>query len=409
MDYLEIDITKKQPLTNRIYLRQGDGGIQKIGIQILKDGQPYSVTGYSLKFEGNLSDGKMVQGNATAEDASQGKFIYTFRNADSSVAGDMRNAYFRLYDTTSNALASRRLLVTVEKNADVTAGQAQDYISDVDDLVNETTEKLADNNQAIANQATQIADLQEALSDVSLHQAWMTGENGGGFSQTFNENLFEGEDTFRLIIYKPVSGSTSSAYSTLIEDNWRHFDLTEIKPTETQELLADPNQWLDITLGKTYTQSFLVRTDCDVVKDYYDMGVNWYQINHNYQRAYITKISNQIYRIQSTYTAVSNNKLRLFDMTSKMFNITTSGTFIDLKEFKIEESETASNYSVSPKVDHINCYPKYVGFGIKPSDNYQDYRWILNPEWAMANALYGTEMTTLKQQINRLQDLTEGE
>lgn len=75
-----------------------------------------------------------------------------------------------------------------------------------------------------------------------------------------------------------------------------------------------------------------------------------------------------------------------------------------LDNFYLKKASSKINaWTPSPVDDPINCYPKYVGFGIKSSNNYQDYRWILNPEWVNANAMYGTGVVTMKDQLADIQ------
>lgn len=414
METFIIDLDQKKSFISRIYLRQGDGGFQKVLIQIIKNGAEYNASGYSVVFEANLSDGRLVQGNAVARDEVKGLFEYTFRRADTAAVGTMRNAYFKVLDASGNALSTRDVNIIVAKSAVLPTFQHDELLTDVENLVNEvdektqellnsTSSKLSENNQAIANQAEEIAELQEALSDVSLHQAWATGENGEGFSQVkHGENfLFKGApsvatgsvnkfDAYYLVDVLNPSASERSfiQFGNLV--NWDTLKNVYAGATVSigieiyvESMDTGAGKDSSIFLRTTNASGTFVNAPIIYLEDYLKLN-EWFFVSASSVLQENIDWSNSGKNLSIAFGAGKKIKFRY-------------------RKFKLEINEKATPYLPAPQDDPINCYPKYVGFGIMSSDNYQDYKWILNPEWAMANAIYGTEITTFKSQLSDMQ------
>ncbi|MFD1466466.1 BppU family phage baseplate upper protein [Lapidilactobacillus mulanensis] len=161
---INLDINRSEPVLETINLRQGDGGLRMVDIQITENNQPIVVTGYTLQFEANLPSGSMVQHAGAIKDATAGLFSYTFTSSDTSEAGQLPVAYFRLYDSAKNSVATRNIRIVVDRAADITQSQANDYLAKVNQLITDSEAKLAANNQQIAAQQTQLTALQAGMT-----------------------------------------------------------------------------------------------------------------------------------------------------------------------------------------------------------------------------------------------------
>lgn len=523
MEKLKIDVDNRLPFLKRIYLRQGDGGIQTVLINVVSGDDPVDCTGYTVKFKANLCDGKLVTGEAEPKDLTNGEYTYTFKSAESSVYGDVRNAYFQLYDELGNSISGSNVLITVEKGVDITQDQADGYVSELDKIIDSVQGKadelaefaeeekgkitdevsgvsefaesqkglmteavtdvqtfaeseknditsikndvsgfadeqkatmadktgevanygdiqkvamlnkrleieqtgnqekakilavLPDVKSSIAEQAEQIADLQEALSDVSLHQAWMAGENGD-VSNTFGENLL----TDTLPNKLPKLDGRYKVYPTF--SRYDDFGYVVFSPTTNvlpyyfvgsyseKEILS-----VDF-LNKIRGKKLLASADI-AVKNYntinpWNAGISIYcwgpdgELKTSDSKK--TKYDNERIFVDMV---IPEGTLNVLVAIRAFPGANTNWQDVEMIFGKIKlEIASDEGLLIGPPIytpaiinDPINCYPKYVGFGIKASDNYQDYRWILNPEWVNANAIYGTEITTLKDQLADIQ------
>lgn len=253
----------------------------------------------------------------------------------------------------------------------------------------------------------------EDIERLEVHQAWATGENGEGLSQTFNENLL------------PNSTWNLGKGTWIINNEFEILEPEEDKPNskilhglpttnDTQQVSNMPHP-IRVNAGETFGISFDYRdTNFTILRTVITVRVfpEATTINSNANSSWTTYVGHSALGINS-----STSEFKRF---YKVFTVEADG-WMDILPYdsdntgnhetwlreitvtKISNNTVQMVWFPAPEDDPINAYPKYVGFGIKSSDNYQDYRWILNPDWAMANALYGTEITTLKSQLSDMQ------
>lgn len=548
MEKLKIDVDNRSPFLKRIYLRQGDSGIQTVLINVVSGDDPVDCTGYTVKFKANLCDGKLVTGEAEPKDLTNGEYTYTFKSAESSVYGDVRNAYFQLFDEAGNSISGSNVLITVEKGVDITQDQAGDYVSELDKIIDSAQGKadelaefaeeekdkitaevtdvsefataqkegmlaitadvsdfadsqketitgyvadvqavseaekdkitaetksvtdfadsqkglmteavtdvqtfaeseknditsikndvsgfadeqkatmadktaevdnygdmqkvamlnkrleieqtgnqekakilavLPDVESSIAEQEEQIADLQEKLVDVDLHQAWATGEDGEGFS---NKPIGE-----NLVSVKPFTAeNTNYTSNKVVKADYLGIDFDKLNQIRA----------LTISMNATVRNAQIIESI-----GMHRIGYETYLNTFNGPRLQLSlwkdiPIGENFSGIFSSTLLIPDN-IKVTSVTSNgSVYIQANGEYLEANSLKIEYGKYVTPYVPASFDDPINCRPKYVGFGIKNSDNYQDYKWILNPEWVNANAIYGTEITTLKDQLADIQ------
>lgn len=105
---LNLDITKKNTLTQRVVARVNDKHSYALEVKIYKDSVPVNLTGYTITFEGlNANKKKIIGGSITQTDMKNGAFNYRFPTNSFTVSGKFKEAYFKLeksgvHDTTQS-------------------------------------------------------------------------------------------------------------------------------------------------------------------------------------------------------------------------------------------------------------------------------------------------------------------
>ena len=121
-----------------IVLRRGEAGTS-ITVDVTMDGLPFSLTGYTAKFCAVNAKGELVKRNATVANAAGGKVSYTVTTDLTAWAGPVFVAYFEL--TKSGELATTDTLpFVVLDNVDLADGEAEEYQSSIDAMLNEARE-----------------------------------------------------------------------------------------------------------------------------------------------------------------------------------------------------------------------------------------------------------------------------
>ena len=136
---LRLDITKIPDLTPIIYGRVQDGLVQTVDVYVTNNGEPFDLTGWVTKFEGNTSGNRAyVQDvdNVVMVDQAKGFFTYTFPLIAFSVAGKYEHAYFSFTKGEQRETTSD-FNIQVFENADITAEEANSVIREYDELVAE--------------------------------------------------------------------------------------------------------------------------------------------------------------------------------------------------------------------------------------------------------------------------------
>lgn len=108
----------------------------------------------------------------------------------------------------------------------------------------------------------------------------------------------------------------------------------------------------ELKKGETYTQSIWLETDATFVFD--ELQVTWWTTaGHDAQPAKVIKLSENQYKIISTYTwpGKSDNNVRLFDIYSlgQSFDIANSGSYLKFTNLKLEKGNVSTDYSPAPE------------------------------------------------------------
>lgn len=142
---LNIDTTKSEFQNPMIELRQGDGNYQSIDVTVTSNGSPFNLTGWTITFMGTTAGGfKIVDASVSNVDTANGKFTYTPTKAWGQDEGMFKEAYFKFTSgANGNSVASgASIRVNVLTAVDLTAEEAGDYISIVDQTIATLNEDL---------------------------------------------------------------------------------------------------------------------------------------------------------------------------------------------------------------------------------------------------------------------------
>ena len=160
---------------NWVQARQYEDGLRQVFVEITnEDGSPFDLTGVNVLFEGILPDGEhKILDNSHAvfyEDPTSGKFRFDLPAAAFAVAGQYKQAFFRITKGYQN-------VATLEFKLDVLADMVisglvpRDYISPLDELFNvikETeTKNVADLKKIVDDKINEITDLMTTLNQTN--------------------------------------------------------------------------------------------------------------------------------------------------------------------------------------------------------------------------------------------------
>lgn len=123
-----------------VYLRQGDKtGAVVIDATLMDNGYPVSLSGLTPMFKANTADGQAVIADSTGfniVNAASGEFTYQVPSQLGSVSGKIKIAYFSFSDS-SGAQSTFNVVFVVEKAADMTQENAKDWVSNLNDIINQ--------------------------------------------------------------------------------------------------------------------------------------------------------------------------------------------------------------------------------------------------------------------------------
>lgn len=142
---LNIDTTKSEFQNPMIELRQGDGNYQSLDVTVTSNGIPFNLTGWTITFMGTTAGGyKIIDTVVSNVDTTNGKFTYTPTKAWGQDEGMFKEAYFKFTSgVNGNSVASgASIRVNVLTAVDLTAEEAGDYISIVDQTIATLNEDL---------------------------------------------------------------------------------------------------------------------------------------------------------------------------------------------------------------------------------------------------------------------------
>lgn len=167
---LNIDTTKSEFQNPMVQLRQGDGNYQSLDVTVTSNGEPFDLTDWTITFMGTTAGGfKIIDAASVVSNALQGQFTYTPTKAWGQDQGEFKNAYFKFVksDKTASGASFR---VNVLDAVDLTAEEAKDYISVVDDLVvqvkNDLDSKLETTKQTLSTTQSDVSTLRENVNDL---------------------------------------------------------------------------------------------------------------------------------------------------------------------------------------------------------------------------------------------------
>jgi len=121
-----------------VFLRQGDKtGAVVIDATLMDNGAPVSLDGLTPMFKANTADGQAVIADSTGFNIindSGGEFTYQVPSQLGSVYGKIHIAYFSFSDSTG-AQSTFNVVFVVEKAADMTQESAKDWISTLEEII----------------------------------------------------------------------------------------------------------------------------------------------------------------------------------------------------------------------------------------------------------------------------------
>lgn len=193
---LNIDTTKSEFQNPMVQLRQGDGNYQSLAVTVTSNGEPLNLTGWKVTFMGTTAGGfKIVDSAVTITNALQGEFTYTPTKAWGQDQGEFKNAYFKFTkaDETASGASFR---VNVLEAVDLTAEEAGNYISVVDQLINDVKDnidgKLAETNQKLTDTEKSVDESKQSaleLSDEFSEIKAKSSELENNISEYYSSNI----------------------------------------------------------------------------------------------------------------------------------------------------------------------------------------------------------------------------
>ena len=161
--------------TNWVQARQYEDSLRQVFVEITnEDGSAYDLTGANVLFEGILPDNehKILDNSHVVfyEDPTTGKFRFDMPAQAFSVAGQYKQAFFRVMKNYRN-IATLEFKFEVLADMVVTGLVPRDYISPLDDLFNtikETeTKNVADLKKIVDDKINEITDLMTTLNQTN--------------------------------------------------------------------------------------------------------------------------------------------------------------------------------------------------------------------------------------------------
>ncbi len=161
--------------TNWVQARQYEDSLRQVFVEITnEDGSAYDLTGANVLFEGILPDNehKILDNSHVVfyEDPTTGKFRFDMPAQAFSVAGQYKQAFFRVVKDYRN-IATLEFKFEVLADMVVTGLVPRDYISPLEDLFNtikeEETKNVAELKKIIDDKINEITDLMTTLNQTN--------------------------------------------------------------------------------------------------------------------------------------------------------------------------------------------------------------------------------------------------
>ena len=163
---LKLDVTKASIKNPLITVRQGDGEFETLRATVTANGEALDLQGFTITFMGTTAGKhKIVDGNVTIVEASNGVFEYTPSKAWGMDVGGFKIAYFK-FVSGDGSTSSANFQVEVIESVDLTQEEAQNYISVVDATISEIDKRL---NDSLATVTQSIAETSSAASSLAVN------------------------------------------------------------------------------------------------------------------------------------------------------------------------------------------------------------------------------------------------
>ena len=187
---LSLDVTKTGIQNPLIKVRQGDGGFETLHTTVTSNGEPLDLQGWTITFMGTTAGNhKIVDGNVNIVEAPNGIFDYTPSKAWGMDIGEFHMAYFKFVKGDGSA-SSANFRVNVIEAVDLTQEEAQNYISVVDNLIEQTrqdlTNSLASVSASIAATSSAAGSLAVSVSNTASNAVNMVDATASSAVNTIN-------------------------------------------------------------------------------------------------------------------------------------------------------------------------------------------------------------------------------
>lgn len=240
--------------SNWVQARQYEDSLRQVFVEITnEDGSAYDLTGANVLFEGILPDNehKILDNSHVVfyEDPTAGKFRFDMPSQAFSVAGQYKQAFFRVMRDYRN-VATLEFKFEVLADMVVSGLVPRDYISPLDDLFNtikETeTKNVADLKKIVDDKINEITDLMTTLNQTN--SATLSELNSAKTAvealqeKIKQDGLFTSQEANTLI--SPIQteierARESKARHTVFDNLAKRLDAIEARPTPTSTKIVD--------------------------------------------------------------------------------------------------------------------------------------------------------------------------
>lgn len=305
---LRLDITKTPDLVPTIYGRVADGLVQTVDVYVTNNGEPFDITGWTIKFEGNTSGNRTFiadSENVKIVNAKGGFFQYTFPLPAFANSGKYERAYFS-FALDEKHESSNNFNMQVFENADITVEEAHTVITEYEKLVDELNKIFIEAQEDLTNDVEeykqwltqQVQELQNKIDilnqNYEVAEARVT-ELEKRLQELINDGLLKMEDVVFFMQGK-----------TTVTIEGQQISINDVMPT------------FDYLKNNYYT-----KTEVDQKDTVLDTKINGVQTNLNSAKTDLENKIEQTYNAQPLPSGVTSLSA-LSDYSGKTFYITKS-------------------------------------------------------------------------------------
>lgn len=305
---LRLDITKTPDLVPTIYGRVADGLVQTVDVYVTNNGEPFDITGWTIKFEGNTSGNRTFiadSENVKIVNAKGGFFQYTFPLPAFANSGKYERAYFS-FALNEKHESSNNFNIQVFENADITVEEAHTVITEYEKLVDELNKIFIEAQEDLTNDVEeykqwltqQVQELQNKIDILNTNyeaaEARVT-ELEKRLQELINKGLLKMEDVVFFMQGK-----------TTVTIDGQEITINDVMPT------------FDYLKNNYYT-----KTEVDQKDTVLDTKINGVQTNLNSAKTDLENKIEQTYNAQPLPSGVTSLSA-LSDYSGKTFYITKS-------------------------------------------------------------------------------------